>query len=208
MSPSEEPNVLLILTEMAWRSNDGKFAAPPQSSMKDIINRIAKVELRLSQLENLSAAYREEITGLRKNNIVLMDRISKIEDGLKGGQVKGSGGRCPEDWFSFSRFCYKYNENPESWNRAEAKCQAYSPDVHLATIANCEEMAGVAKELAKRVRAKHQVWIGMHRIKGGKFPRWRWADFASADYMPWAVGESHPREKEQCVALHAESKEI
>ncbi|CAI5786635.1 Hypothetical predicted protein [Podarcis lilfordi] len=136
--------------------------------MKDIIDRIAKVELRLSQLEKISAAFRKEITGLRRNNNVLMDKISKVEDGSKGGQVKGSGGPCPEDWFSFSRFCYKYNENPESWNRAEAKCQAYSPGVHLATIANREEMAAVAKELAKRVQRKHQVWIGMHRMKGGK----------------------------------------
>nr|XP_028603641.1 C-type lectin Cal-like [Podarcis muralis] len=187
--------------EWTWRSNDGKSAAPPQSYIKAIIDRIAKVELRLSQLEKISAAYRKEITELQKNNIGLMDRISKVED----VQVKGSGDPCPEDWFSFSRFCYKYHKNPESWNRAEAKCQAYGPEVHLATIASREEMAVVTKELAKRVQPKHQVWIGMHRMKSGKFPRWRWTDFSTANYMPWAVGEPHAQEKEHCVALHAEN---
>ncbi|XP_053112234.1 C-type lectin-like [Hemicordylus capensis] len=109
--------------------------------------------------------------------------------------LQGRGAKsCPEGWTHYVSYCYAFINTPMSWREAEADCETYGQNGHLASIHNEFEMASVYTYIVNNFNNVKNFWIGLKSRGTGQNRRWKWTDMAVVKYMPWAKG--HPILKE------------
>ncbi|CAI5786628.1 Hypothetical predicted protein [Podarcis lilfordi] len=111
---------------------------------------------------------------------------------------------CPQNWFRFQGHCYLLRKVKRNWNDAEADCQRFGTDSHLASILNWEEHRYIASAIRQGKDPGFHIWIGLFRVKrGGRITVWKWTDSAVVGYMPWGPGQpSYSHRQEFCIELY------
>ncbi|XP_070803946.1 C-type lectin lectoxin-Thr1-like [Pituophis catenifer annectens] len=109
---------------------------------------------------------------------------------------------CPKHWYMFEDFCYALFKEKLTWNEAEADCNTYGKNGHLASILSEREMAFLSSALRTNFEKTYRIWIGLYKIRGGK-TRFRWSDHAKTQEIFWAHGQpSNCKKKQNCVELY------
>ncbi|XP_075285689.1 struthiocalcin-2-like [Opisthocomus hoazin] len=111
---------------------------------------------------------------------------------------------CAWGWVLFEDGCYGFFPRELSWRRAEAFCQRFGMESHLASVHSEEELQAIAALLASSRSGEDSqedgdegVWIGLHRPLGSR--RWLWSDSSEVDYSSWHR-QPGPRRR-ACAAL-------
>uniref|UniRef100_A0A8C4J0Z5 Rerating family member 4 n=1 Tax=Dromaius novaehollandiae TaxID=8790 RepID=A0A8C4J0Z5_DRONO len=82
---------------------------------------------------------------------------------------------CPKGWSYYKLSCFKYFRQLQSWDEAEAQCQASEPGAHLAWVEEPREAATLRKVVSYYQRSQ-PVWIGLRATQD---QAWRWANGAN-----------------------------
>ncbi|XP_056001056.1 CD209 antigen-like protein E isoform X2 [Ostrea edulis] len=79
--------------------------------------------------------------------------------------------RCPQNWVSYSKSCYKLFLSKESWNDAQVRCSSYG--AVLADITTAEENAFIVNKILRSASSiSHGVWAGATDVR--KEGEWTW----------------------------------
>ncbi|XP_002737989.1 C-type Lectin CRL-like [Saccoglossus kowalevskii] len=100
----------------------------------------------------------------------------------KYGHITAEG-TCPDLWYPYNGYCYKYYECEMEWTMAEAQCLTDSPTAHLASIHSSEENDFVFAFQG----GLNNIWIGFN--DRAQQYTWEWSDGSPVDYTNWHSGE-------------------
>nr|XP_020669542.1 C-type lectin BpLec-like isoform X2 [Pogona vitticeps] len=91
---------------------------------------------------------------------------------------------CPGGWMAYNNHCYGLFYEKLTWKAAEAECQGYGINGHLASILSWAENEVVSSHITNNHKNIKYVWIGLHNVMRMKV--FKWTDRSPKKYTAWA----------------------
>nr|XP_056718046.1 snaclec coagulation factor IX-binding protein subunit A-like [Euleptes europaea] len=89
-------------------------------------------------------------------------------------------GGCRDGWFSYMGQCYKYVQDPLTWEGAERACQRAANGGHLTSITSAEHNDFLVDLATYSGHRTAQFWTGGSHQKGSSL---KWTDGSTTSFM-------------------------